>query len=206
VRRKLLSQDPQRPAILARIRWVFRHLPRHGRLLFFDVKPIAVKAYGGRRYTSAKRLVLPRNQKTRGRFYLFTCYDALDGKVHWQFLPGKGAQYVCQFMRHLRRWYPDLPLWVVLDQDPAHPCKARRTRRMMRELQVHWISLPKGSPDDNPVENIFSDIQLMILDNSDDPDAKTTQHRISAHLRARNRRQNRLIHIPYLYPKRSHNN
>lgn len=120
------------------------------------------------------------------------------------FLPGKGAKYVCQFMRQVRRWYPDIPLWVVLDQDRAHPCKARQTRCVMRELKLHWISLPKGSPDDNPVENIFSDIQLMILDNSDDPDAKTTQHRISVHLRGRNRRHDRLIHVPYLYPKRSH--
>jgi hypothetical protein len=40
-------------------------------MVFFDIKPIAVKAYGGRRYTSAKRLVLERYQKTRGFFYLF---------------------------------------------------------------------------------------------------------------------------------------
>lgn len=71
VQRKLLSPDPQRPAILARIPGVFRHLPTAGHLLFFDVKPVAVKSYGGRRYTSAKRLVLARNQKTCGRFYLF---------------------------------------------------------------------------------------------------------------------------------------
>lgn len=75
----------------------------------------------------------------------------------------------------------------------------------MRGLHSHWISLPKGSPDDNPVETIFSDIQLMILDNSNDSNAKSTQHRISAHLRGRNRRRHRLIQVPYLYPKNSHN-
>ena len=204
MQRKLLSQDPQRPAILARLRWIFWHLPTGGRLLFFDVKPIAVKAYGGRRYTAVKRLVLLRNQKTRGYFYLFVSYDAESGQVHWLFLPGKSAQYVSQFMRRLRRWYPEAVLWVALDQDRAHPCKSRRTRQVMRDLQVHWISLPKGSPDDNPVENVFSDIQLMILDNSNDPDVKFTQHRISAHLRGRNHRDHRLIHVPYLQPKHSH--
>ncbi len=172
--------------------------------MFFDVKPIAVKAYGGRRYTSAKRLVLTRNQKTRGRFYLFVIYDAVSGAVHWKFLPGKSAKYVCQFMRHVRRWYPDAPLWIALDQDRAHPCKARETRLVMRELHLHWISLPKGSPDDNPVENIFSDVQLIILDNSNDPEAKTTQRRISSHLRGRNRRHDRFIRVPYLHPKHSH--
>jgi transposase len=66
-----------------------------------------------------------------------------------------------------------------------------------KNWQLHWVTLPKGSPDDNPVETIFSDIQLMVLDNSNDPDVKTTQRRISRHLRRCNRRKNRWIHIPY---------
>jgi hypothetical protein len=135
--RKLVSQDPQRPAILARLRWIFRHLPTGGHLLFFDVKPIAVKAYGGRRYPSAKRLMLARNQKTRGRFYLFVSYDAVSGKAHWMFLPGKGTPDVQQFMRRLRHWYPDAVIWVALDQDPAHLCKSRKTPQTMRDLQLH---------------------------------------------------------------------
>ena len=184
---------------MARIRRIWRQLPRQGRLLFFDVKPVAVKAYGGRRYTSVKKLVLPRAQKTRGRFYLFVAYDAVDGRVYWAFYPGKSARYVCQFMRRLRRCFPDRSLWVALDQDRAHPCKSRDTRRVMRALGLHWISLPKASPDDNPVEVVFSDIQLMVLDNSDAPDIRATQRRISRHLRRRNHRKDRHIHIPYLY-------
>lgn len=198
VRRKLISADPQRPAILARIRWTWRHLPDEGVLLFFDVQPITVKAYGGRRYTSAKRLVLEKRQKTRGRFYLFLMYDVHSGRVHWAFYPGKASFYVGQFMRRIRRWYPEEPVWIVLDQDPAHPCKSKETRRTVCRLKLHYISLPKGSPDDNPVETIFSDIQQMILDNSNDADAKTTQNRISAHLRGRNRRKERRFRIPYL--------
>ena len=66
---------------------------------------------------------------------------------------------------------------------------------MMRQLRLLWTSMPKASPDDNPVETIFSDIQQNILDNSDDPDAHATQRRISNHLRARNRRSDRFIRI-----------
>jgi hypothetical protein len=69
-------------------------LPRGGVLAFFDVKVVAVKAYGGRRYTTARRLVLPKNQKTRGKFYLFLLYEANRGRGQWSFLPGKGAAYV----------------------------------------------------------------------------------------------------------------
>ena len=53
-------------------------------------------------------------------------------------------------------------------------------------------------------EGIFSDIQQMILDNSNDAEVQTTQKRISAHLRGRNRRKQRRIRIAYLPD--SHNN
>jgi len=203
VRRTLLSHEPCRQAILSRLRWLWRHLPRHRVLLFFDVQPIAVKAYGGRRYTLAKRLIFARDQKTRGRFYLFLVYDVGSGRSHWAYLPGKSSEYVCQFMRQVRRWYPDQAVWVALDQDPAHPRKSRKTRQQMRKLQLHWVSLPKGSPDDNPVETLFSDIQLMMLDNRNDADVAMTQKRISAHLRGRHRRMDRRMHIAYL--SSSHN-
>jgi transposase len=101
-------------------------------------------------------------------------------------------------MRQVRRWYPDAAVYGALDQDRAHPCKCRAPRRTLRALQLHWISLPKGSPDDNPVETIFSAIQLMILDNSNDSNVQTTQRRISAHLRGRNRRHDRWMRIAYL--------
>jgi len=167
-------------------------------LVFFDVKVVAVKSYGGRRYTTARRLVLPRKQKTRGKFYLFVLYEVNRGRCRWAFYPGKGAAYVGRFLRRVRRWYAGRSVWVVLDQDRPHPCKCRQTRRLMRELKLHWISLPKGSPDDNPVEAILSDIQTSILDLSDDLQARATQGRISAYLRGRNRRCDRRVQIHYL--------
>ena len=167
-------------------------------LLFFDVKPVYVKAYGGRRYPSAARLVLPRQQKTRGRFYVFAVYEVNRERVRWAFLPGQSSLLVIGFLRQIRRWYPEQEVWVVLDQDGAHPCQSRATRPAMRERKRHGASLPKGSPDDNPVETLWSDVQLMILDNSNDAEALATKRRISAHWRGRNRRRDRHIRIPYL--------
>jgi transposase len=198
VRRKLTSHDPQRRAILRRLKGLWRHRRRGSLLAFFDVQPITVKAYGGRRYTREAELILEAKQKTRGRFYLFALYEVNRGRVHWAFYTGKGARHVCRFMRRVRRWYPTQPVRIALDQDPAHPCKAKLTKHLMRHLGLRWTSLPKGSPDDNPVETIFSDIQQAILDNSNDPDAKATQRRISAHLRSRNRREDRFMRIGYL--------
>lgn len=165
---------------------------------------MTVKAYGGARHTAERRLVLGRPQKTRGRFYLFLAYDVASGKVHWAFLPGKDSSYVCQFMRRVRRWYPQGEIWVALDRDSAHPRKSRQTRRTMRELDLHYISLPKGCPDDNPVETLFSPVQTSILDASNDPDAQTTQRRISDYLRGHNRRGDRRIQISYLPDTHKH--
>ena len=184
--------------ILHRLRAWWQHRPRRALLAFFDVQPITVKAFGGRRYTTEKQLVLARNQKTRGRFYLFLLYEVNGGLVHWAFYPGKGAVYVCRFLRRVRRWYPRRTVRIALDRDPAHPIKAQATRSLMRRLQLNWTSLPKRSPDDNPAESIFSDIQQNILDNSVDPDEQTTRGRISRHLRARNRRPDRFVRIGYL--------
>lgn len=177
MRRKLLSTDPQRRAILRRLKRLWRHRRRGEILAFFDVQPITVKAYGGRRYTREADLILAAKQKTRGRFYLVALYEVNHGRVRWAFTDGNGADHVCQFLRRLRRWYPRQRLRVALDQDPAHPRKARRTRRLMRQLGLLWTSLPKGSPDDNPVETIFSDIQQAILDNSNDAAAAATHQR-----------------------------
>jgi len=180
------------------LRLIWRHLPERGALLFFDVKPVFIKAYGGRRWTSKKRLILPKQQRTRGKFYLFLLYDVGSGRVRWRYLPGKSSEHVCLFMRQVRRWYPTERVWVGLDQDRPHPRISRATRHEMRRSGLHWVSLPKRSPDDNPVETIFSDIQQMILDNSNDADAMTTQRRITAHLRRRNRRRDRYLKIKYL--------
>jgi hypothetical protein len=196
--------DPQRMAILARIRAVWRQLGPWGHLLFFDVQPITVKAYGGRRYSSQTRLVLSKRQKTRGRFYLLLLYDARSGQIHWRYSPHKDSGAVCRFLRQVRRWYPDGPVWVVLDQDPAHPRRSRQTRRLMRQLTLHWISLPQGCPDDNPVEAIFSTVERQILQCSNDPDERATRQRINAHLRGHNRRKDRRIDVPYLWHIHKH--
>jgi hypothetical protein len=97
-------------------------------------------------------------------------------------------------------WRPFfIPKWDVSASKPDEgPAEWKEFFRSAVNLTMP-VTLPKGSPDDNPVETIFSDIQLMVLDNSNDPDVKTTQRRISRHLRRCNRRQNRCIHIPYLH-------
>src|SRR5262249_62202782 len=112
---------------------------------------------------------------------------------------------VRQFLRRVRRWYPRQHLRLALDRNPAHPIKDKATRALMRQLHLRWTSLPKRSPDDNPDETIFSDIQQNVLDTTNDPDQATTRKRISSHLRGRNRRPDRFIRIAYLERARADN-
>jgi hypothetical protein len=101
--------------------WQYR--PRGSALLFFDVKPVAIKAYGGRRY-SKKRLVLSRAQKTHGLIYLFVAYEYNSGRRVWGFYPGKSSQYVCRFLKKIRSRYGNRELRLALDRDSLHPIKA----------------------------------------------------------------------------------
>ncbi|HEV3440807.1 MAG TPA: hypothetical protein VG122_25865 [Gemmata sp.] len=124
---------------------------REGVLVFFDVKVVAVNAYGGRRYTTANRLILPRNEKTGVSSICFCSTSATEEVAVGRSSSGKGAEYVIRFLQRVRGWYERQSVWVALDQDRTHRCKCRRTRAVIRELMLHWVSLPKGSPDDNPV-------------------------------------------------------
>jgi hypothetical protein len=175
--------------------WQYR--PHGSVLLFFDVKPVAIKAYGGRRY-SKKRLVLSGSQKTHGLIYLFVAYEYNSGRRLWGFYPGKSSRYVCRFLKKIRSRYGKRELRLALDRDSPHPIKCARTCRQLRALGIRWTSLPKGNPDDNPVETIFSDVQQMVLDTSSDTDPAVTQRRISGHLQGCNRRPNRRIRVSYL--------
>jgi transposase len=131
-------------------------------------------------------------------FYLLAAYEVNTGRRRWAFFDHKTSKEVGLFMRQIRHGYPEQPVWIALDRDSTPPCKSRQTRRLLQQFKLHWITLPKGRPDDNPVETIFSDIQLMILDTRNDPDAKTTQRRVSRHLQNCNRRRHhRCIRIPY---------
>jgi transposase len=168
-------------------------------VLFMDEKgPITVKRYAGSLWTTAKRVVLRKYQKTRGKFYLFSAYELYGGRVRWRFYERSRSDEVIAFMRQIRRWYPHQYILVILDQDTTHPQKCVATQQMMRRLKIHWLSLPKGSPDDNPLETIFSLVQRELLAGSDAPDVTTLKQRIRAYLAARNRRSNRCVHLAYL--------
>ncbi len=160
--------------------------------------PITVKRYGGRIWTTARRVVLPKCQKTRGKFYLYGVYELFTGRVRWQYYDYKRSEQFIAFMRTIRRWYPGHYILVILDQDTTHPQKCIASRQEMRRLKIHWLSLPKASPDDNPIETVFSVLQGEVLAGSNAPDVLAQKRRVSRALRRRNQRKDRFIRLGYL--------
>ncbi len=176
-----------------------RHLPPGAVVLFMDEKgPIMVKRYGGRIWTTARQVVLPKYQKTRGKFYLYGVYELWTGRVRWRYYDHKRSEQFIAFMREVRRWYPGQYILVILDQDTTHPQKCVASRQELRRLKIHWLSLPKASPDDNPIETVFSVLQGEVLAGSDAPDVPTQKQRVSRALHSRNRRKERFIRLRYL--------
>lgn len=174
-------------------------MPRGAIVLFLDEKgPITVKRYGGYRWTAEKQLVLPKYQKTRGKFYLFAAYELFQGRVRWKFTERETSVEFIAFLRQIRRWYPQQYILIVLDSDTIHPQKSADSRREMRRLNMHRLSLPKGNPDDNPTETVFSGLQREVISGSDAPDTHEQKRRIGRSLQRRNRRKDRFIRLGYL--------
>jgi transposase len=143
-------------------------------------------------------LVLPKYQKTRGQFYLFAAYDLFPGRVRWIFQDHATSAEFIDFLRRIRRWYPHQYILIVLDSDTIHPQKSGDSRREMHRLKMHWLSLPKGNPDDNPTETVFSVLQREDISGSDASDTAEQKRRLSHSLQRRNRRKDRFIRLGYL--------
>ena len=199
IKRKVYTEDPHRKAILARISWAIRHLPPGAVVLFMDEKgPITVKRYGGFIWTTAQRVIMHKNQKTRGKFYLFGAYELFSGRTRWRYYDRSRSDEFILFMQEIRRWYPHQYILVVLDQDTTHPQTCVTSRRAMRHLKIHWLSLPTGSPDDNPLETIFSLLKRDVLAGSDAANVSELKRRLSWYLWRRNRHKDRFVLLAYL--------
>lgn len=82
--------------------------------------------------------------------------------------------------------------------DTQHTQHCVASRQEMRRLKIHWLSLPKGSPDDNPLETVFGVLQDEVLVGSDPRDVADQQLQISRALQRRNRRKERFVRLKWL--------
>lgn len=95
-----------------------------------------------------------RSASARKRLNVLGAVDALSRQI--TFLTNTTyitAQTVVDFLGQLREKYPDLPLYIVLDNAPYQPCQL--VQQTAQKLAIHLLFLPAYSPNLNSIERLW---------------------------------------------------
>jgi len=71
------------------------------------------------------------------------------------------AQSVCEFMRNLRKKYPLIPIYLVMDNARYQKCKL--VMNLAVELNIKLVFLPSYSPNLNIIERLWKFIRKKVL-------------------------------------------
>lgn len=61
------------------------------------------------------------------------------------------------FLRHLRRAYPRVPIYLLLDINPSHT--AGRSLILAEQLGIELLWLPKQCPELNPMDHLWKELK-----------------------------------------------
>lgn len=67
------------------------------------------------------------------------------------------------FLQELHRCYHGRPIWLLLDAGSAHT--AAKTQSLARQLNIHFIWLPKQCPELNAMDHLFKELKADISAN-----------------------------------------
>lgn len=102
----------------------------------------------------------PRGQQSRVQLtgknaqrVLFGAIDLCSGRRLFQSRSRQRAEDFCAFLRLLRKRFADAELVLVLDEDPSHTAHASSPEA--ERLRIKLLSLPKRSPELNPMESLW---------------------------------------------------
>jgi len=152
-------QDPERQAILRRLRHLLAHLPEDETAVFQDEVDINSNPKIGCMW-------MPKGQQAEVPTPGTNAKRYLAGSLHWrtgalvvtESAPGRGRDAEL-FVRHLedlrRRMRRYRKVHVICDNARAHDCKAVREylARWGHRIEVHY--LPKYAPEANPIERLW---------------------------------------------------
>jgi transposase len=160
-RRKLVSDDPEYEAKMARIRRLLRK--PNSVVLFEDERALVAKEYLGYEWCFKAREVKA-NQRIKGKVYLYGFLDAHSKRFHARFFDELRKKNFFTSLGWISRRIGDL-VYLILDNSPAHP-KSHIDADMKKVPEnMRLVFLPKHSPKDNRVEDVFSLVQKEVLDN-----------------------------------------
>lgn len=152
-------QDPQKAAILRKLRHLLAHLPDDETAVFQDEVDInSNPKIGSMWMRKGQQADVPTPGTNEKRY--------LSGSLHWrsgtlfttESAPGGGRDAVL-FVRHLEDLRQRLrryrKIHVICDNARAHDCKAVREylQRWGHRVEIHY--LPKYAPETNPIERLW---------------------------------------------------
>ncbi|MEA1904259.1 MAG: IS630 family transposase, partial [Candidatus Hadarchaeota archaeon] len=160
-RRRLVSKDPEYEAKMARIRRLLKK--PNSVILFEDERVLVAKEYLGYEWCFKARVVKA-NQKTRGKVYLYGFLDAHSRMFRARYFEKLRKKNFFTCLRWTSSKIDDV-VYMILDNSTIHPnLKMEGDVKNVPE-NVRLVFLPKNSPKDNRVEDMFSLIQKEVLNN-----------------------------------------
>lgn len=97
------------------------------------------------------------------RCVLFGAIDLRCGRLIVLKRPGAKAADFHAFLRHLRSTHSNRPIWLLLDEASCHTAKS--SLRLAAELDITLLSLPRQSPQLNPVDHLWKELKGRISAN-----------------------------------------
>jgi transposase len=159
VRRKIISEDPEYEAKMARIRRLLRK--PNCIVLFEDERALVAKEHLGYEWCFKARVVKA-NQKIKGKIYIYGFKGAHSKLFYARFFDKLRKKNFFKCLRWISRKIDDFA-YIILDNSPIHPNQDNDMEKIPEKVKL--VFLPKYSPKDNRVEDVFSLIQKEVLDN-----------------------------------------
>jgi len=160
-RRKLISEDPEYGAKMARIRRLLKK--PNSVVLFEDERALVAKEYLGYEWCFKARVVKA-NQRIKGKAYLYGFLDAHSKRLRAKCFEKLRKKNFFAYLKWISRKIDDV-LYVILDNATIHPNPEIDADMEKIPENVRLVFLPKHSPKDNRMEDVFSLIQKEVLDN-----------------------------------------
>jgi transposase len=161
-RAKLVAKDddPQRVAKLARIRYIWEHLPARAGLFFADELDISLLPKVGYQWMPKGAQLEVLTPGTNEKRYLAGALEMRSGRIVHRVWWRKTHGLFLDLLATLDRTYP-LPhftrLYVVIDNYKIH--KARAVERWLAaHPRFELLFLPTYCPQANPIERAFGDV------------------------------------------------
>lgn len=160
-RRKLISEDPEYEAKMARIQRLLKK--PNSVVLFEDERVLVAKEYPGYEWCF-KASEVKVNQRIKGKIYLYGFLDAHSKLFYARYFEKLRKKNFFTCLEWTSKKMNDLA-YVVLDNGTIHPNPKIDADMKKIPENVRHVFLPKHSPKDNRVEDVFSLIQKEVLDN-----------------------------------------